>query len=355
MTSTNRYLPPNTLNNLLNELVKSESLLIIGKSVNQLPIYGLRLGNGPVKVLMWSQMHGNESTTTRAIIGLLEEFKTGKALKILDQLSLFIIPQLNPDGSNTYNRYNTNNVDLNRDAVKLTQPESIALRGVFDQFKPHFCFNLHDQRTIYAAGKKGSPSTLSFLSPSANLEGSITPARLTAMQVIIAIKNNIGNRLKNQIGRYDGTFNINCVGDLFTSLGTPTVLFEAGHYPMDYDRDTTLYFIKRSIIEGLKAICKEDYIHLNADEYQQIPENSKDYVDIIIHGVKISDAGETLSNQSLALQYEEVLDNNRILFQPKCLVYGKNLDLIGHQTFLISDLNIPDLIEFKTGKFIEIF
>ena len=141
---------------------------------------------------------------------------------------------------------------------------------------------------------------------------------------------------------------------MFTSLGTPMVLFEPGHYPMDYDRDTTLISL-RGLSEGLKAICKEDYIHLNADEYQQIPENSKDYVDIIIHGVKISDAGETLSNQSLELIIEEVLDNNRILFQPKCLVYGKNLDLIRHQTFLISDLNIPDLIEFKTGKFIEIF
>ena len=137
MTSANRYLPPNTLNNLLKVLVKSESLLIIGKSVNLLPIYALRLGNGPVKVLMWSQMHGNESTTTRAIIRILEEFKSGKALRILDQLSLFIIPQLNPDGSKAYKRCNANDVDLNRDAVNLTQPESVALKRVFDEFKPH--------------------------------------------------------------------------------------------------------------------------------------------------------------------------------------------------------------------------
>ena len=106
---------------------------------------------------------------------------------------------------------------------------------------------------------------------------------------------------------------------------------------------------------GLNVIAKEDYIHLSADEYQQIPENSKDYVDIIVHGVTISDGNEILNNQSLALQYEEVLDNNRILFQPKCLAYGRNLDLIGHQKFLISDLNIPDSIEFKTGKIIKIF
>ena len=104
-----------------------------------------------------------------------------------------------------------------------------------------------------------------------------------------------------------------------------------------------------------ESASKEDYIKFNADEYLQIPENSKDYIDIIVHGVTIHDGNETLSNQSLALQYEEVLDNNRILFQPKCLTYGRNLDLIGHQTFLISDLNIPDSIEFKTGKIIEIF
>ena len=174
-------------------------------------------------------MHGNESTTTRAIIRILEEFKAGKASMILNQLSLFIIPQLNPDGSMTYNRNNANDVDLNRDALNLTQPESAALRGVFDEFKPHFCFNLHGQRTIFAAGKKGKPSTLSFLSPSVNLEGSITQARLKAMQIITAIKNNLSTHLRNQIGRYDGAFNINCVGDLFTSLGAPTVLIEAGH------------------------------------------------------------------------------------------------------------------------------
>ena len=33
------------------------------------------------------------------------------------------------------------------------------------------------------------------------------------------------------IGRYDDSFNINCTGLLYYS-GVPTMLFEAGHYPM---------------------------------------------------------------------------------------------------------------------------
>ena len=124
---------------------------------------------------------------------------------------------------------------------------------------------------------------------------------------------------------------------------------------MDYNRDITLKLVRDAIIIGLNVIAKKDYIQFAAEEYFYIPENSNDYVDIIIHGVTIIDGDETLSNQSLALQYEEILDHNRILFQPKCVTYGVNLDLIGHQTLMISDLNIPDLITFKKGKFIEVF
>jgi hypothetical protein len=47
-----------------------------------------------------------------------------------------------------YTRLNANEVDLNRDSQNLTQPESKVLREIFDLFQPHYCFNLHDQRTI---------------------------------------------------------------------------------------------------------------------------------------------------------------------------------------------------------------
>ena len=110
-----------------------------------------------------------------------------------------------------YTRNNANDVDLNRDAVNLTQPESISLRAVFDKFKPNFCFNLHGQKTIYAAGKKGKPATLSFLSPAADRERLLTPARLKAMQIILSINRSLANKIPNQIARYDDCFNINCV------------------------------------------------------------------------------------------------------------------------------------------------
>ena len=355
LTSKNRYLPPKTVNGLLKGFENFQSLQTIGKSVNCLPIYGLKVGNGPIKVLLWSQMHGNESTATRAVLDILDRFNSSKETEILKNLSLFIIPQLNPDGSQAYTRNNANDVDLNRDAVNLTQPESISLRAVFDKFKPNFCFNLHGQKTIYAAGKKGKPASLSFLSPAADRERLLTQARLEAMQIILSINKSLANKIPNQIARYDDCFNINCVGDLFTSLGTPTILFEAGHSPDDYNRDTTVELIREAIMTGLKSIYNKDYLKFTADEYELIPENSKDYVDIIIQGVTIEDNGQVLENQSLAIQYDEVLEGNKISFKPKCVAYGKYLDIIGHKTISALDLNIDEPIDFKSDKIINIF
>jgi hypothetical protein len=40
---------------------------VIGKSVLGKPIYKYEIGSGKIRVFMWSQMHGNESTTTKAL------------------------------------------------------------------------------------------------------------------------------------------------------------------------------------------------------------------------------------------------------------------------------------------------
>ncbi|HMB63486.1 MAG TPA: hypothetical protein VKN36_10460, partial [Eudoraea sp.] len=44
---------------------------IPGFSVEERPIFAVNLGRGKTKVLMWSQMHGNESTTTKGVLDLI--------------------------------------------------------------------------------------------------------------------------------------------------------------------------------------------------------------------------------------------------------------------------------------------
>ena len=68
------------------------------------------MGTGSTKVLMWSQMHGNESTTTKSLLDLLRFLNTNPDW--LDNLQLSIIPILNPDGAKAYTRVNANQVDL---------------------------------------------------------------------------------------------------------------------------------------------------------------------------------------------------------------------------------------------------
>ena len=104
---------------------KIESLLSdfdhkqVGTSVKGLPIHAIRMGNGPIKVLIWSQMHGNESTSTKGIIDVLYFLKANPTL--LTPFSIQLIPMLNPDGAAAYTRVNANAVDLNRDAQQQSQ------------------------------------------------------------------------------------------------------------------------------------------------------------------------------------------------------------------------------------------
>ena len=68
-----------------------------GTSEEGQPIPLYRIGKGSKRILLWSQMHGNESTTTRALIDLFKLFATeGYPFA---NCQLYIIPMLNPDGS----------------------------------------------------------------------------------------------------------------------------------------------------------------------------------------------------------------------------------------------------------------
>jgi murein tripeptide amidase MpaA len=69
-------------------------------------------------------MHGNESTTTKALFDFLNVLHNGSALAIKLDTLLCCIPMLNPDGAKYLIHVNANEVDLNRDSQNLTQPES---------------------------------------------------------------------------------------------------------------------------------------------------------------------------------------------------------------------------------------
>ena len=52
----------------------------LGYSVNQETIYCINIGKGRTKVLIWSQMHGNESTSTKSLLDLMNAFNNNEFL-----------------------------------------------------------------------------------------------------------------------------------------------------------------------------------------------------------------------------------------------------------------------------------
>ena len=330
-TIQGRYITLDSIEPLLQKLNTNDQLKIIGKSVLGKPIYSYEIGEGKTKIFLWSQMHGNESTTTKSLFDFLNVLHSGSELaqQLLNAFTFCSIPMLNPDGATLYTRVNANKVDLNRDSQELTQPESKLLRAIFESFKPDYCFNLHDQRTIFGVNTTGKPATLSFLAPSYNEEREINESRLQAINLIASINEVLQEYLPNQIGRFDDSFNINCIGDMFQYLGVPTLLFEAGHFADDYEREKTRKYVFMALIASFKTLSENVIVSNGIDIYLNIPQNKAVFYDFIYKNIKINyDGIEKITN--FAAQYKEELIENQICFNAYISEIG-NLDgYFGH-------------------------
>ena len=323
-----RYISNNKIQTALEKVSQFFSVKTIGHSEEKRPIVSIDLGQGTTKVLLWSQMHGNESTTTKAIFDFLNVCsETNEFENLLRSYSIKFLPIINPDGAQKYTRINANEIDLNRDAQDLSQNESRVLRQVFDEFQPDFCFNLHGQRTIFGVGDSGVSSTLSFLAPAQDHERKVSVNRKRAMEVIANLNEQLQRDIPYGIGRYNDDFNINCVGDTLASLGIPTILYEAGHYPGDYDREVTRELIFKALYYGLYSISGEN--DSTFEDYFKIPDIKKNLFDIILRNVRISE--ENQKTEDVAIQFKEELKNDKVVFVPIVSKIGDLNGYFGHR------------------------
>ncbi|AWI26907.1 M14 family metallopeptidase [Flavobacterium pallidum] len=329
-----RYICNDHIEPILETLSASGSVEILGQSVSEKNIYGYRIGHGKTKILAWSQMHGNESTCTKALFDFFNFLSEKSAMqqKILSEYTFQFIPILNPDGAEAYTRVNANDVDLNRDAQDQSQPESVILRKVYDTFRPDYCYNMHDQRTIFGVADTGKPATVSFLAPSFNAARDHNEVRLKAIKVINAMDKTLQEFIPGQVGRFDDGFNINCVGDTFQFLGTPTILFEAGHFQGDYEREITRKYVFFALLSGLKSIHENVIVNNEIDYYLIIPQNNPNFFDFVYKNIKINyDSSDIITN--FAAQYKEELVDKTINFNAFVVKIGNLDDFFGHSEF----------------------
>lgn len=312
-----RYITNFRLESLLENLDKDIfKVSVAGKSVQQKNIYRIDFGTGKFKVLLWSQMHGNETTTTKSVFNFLEKLNESKKAEWLNFFSFTFLPILNPDGTEAFTRVNANNIDLNRDSVNLSQPESKLLRAVFEEIAPDLALNMHDQRSIFSAGSNPNPATLSFLAPAFNETCDINDVRTFAMQLIANMNNVLKSYAPDNIGRFDDSFNINCIGDMFTYLNVPTILFEAGFAVNDYQRKVAQNFVEISLENLFNAIISKDYEKFTVADYLKIPENEKNFVDIIIENYATTNP-DFYKYSQLPIVFKEKIINKQLILIPE--------------------------------------
>jgi len=266
----------------------------IGKSCENRDIFQINIGNGEKKILLWSQMHGNEPTATQTIFDLLNFFKNPKQFKneadsIINACKLFFVPMLNPDGAEQFQRRNAQQIDINRDAFKTISPESKLLMNSVDELKPDFGFNLHDQDIWYASGNTAYPATISFLAPAFDSEKTIDSKRKRSMQIIASMNTMLQQFIPGQTAKYNDDFMPTAFGDTIQQKGTSVMLIESGGYKNDPEKQFVRKLNFISILHALKIIADNSYQTESVDSYNKISPNVKNCLfDYIIRNAKFT-------------------------------------------------------------------
>lgn len=263
---------------------------LLGHSVEDRPIRMVSIGNGDIDVLMWSQMHGNESTATRSIVDLLSFIAENREQKsvnsLLQDLRIHFIPMLNPDGASRWTRENAIGIDLNRDALRLIAPESQILKRVRDSLNADYGFNLHDQSKYYNVERLSNEASISFLATAFDYEKSRSAGRDEAMQLISYLYQINQKYIPNHTGRYNDDFEPRAFGDNIQKWGTKLILIETGGFKNDPEKQfgRKLNFVL--IGSALEAIQKGLHKAISVEQYSQIPRNDRNLFDLKIEKVQ---------------------------------------------------------------------
>ena len=263
----------------------------LGESIQGRAINAVTLGSGPTTVLLWSQMHGDESAASMSLADLIHWFATSPDADSLrrtlaDRLTITMIPMLNPDGAERFIRENAIGVDINRDARRTATPEGRILRGVRDSIEADFGFNLHDQGTR-TAGEDGPLVAIALLAPAADSGRSWGPVRQRARKVSAVIVESLAPDLGSRMARYDDEFAPRAFGDNMQAWGTSTVLIESGIVVDDPQKQELRKLNVVALLSALHAIATGRYDDTPTAAYDELPMNNSVENDLLLLGGQI--------------------------------------------------------------------
>ncbi len=130
------------------DLIKSE---VITKSVEGRELFavyfskdGFGKDDSKIKVLIFAQQHGNEQSGKEGALLLINELLKPENQYLFDKIDFVLVPQMNPDGSEKNQRRNGNTMDLNRNHLILTEPETIGLHKLFNKYLFEVTMDVHE-------------------------------------------------------------------------------------------------------------------------------------------------------------------------------------------------------------------
>lgn len=311
-----------------------------GESFLGKPIYSIEIGNGPRRVLFWSQMHGDEPTATAALMDLFRYMQQPEQHDWLSswqhKLTLKFIPMLNPDGAEVCQRENAQGIDINRDALQLQTPEGRLLLSVAESFQPQFGFNLHDQNREYAVANTMKPATISLLAPAYNEAREINDSRGNAMRLIGDLIPTIESKVPGQLARYDDEYSKRSFGDTFSKMGISTILVESGGNYNDPNRQTAREINLHLYIAAINSITNRTFEKQTLEAYHSIPLNKEGGMhDLVIRNLTINSLNSYQTD--LAIDWPRGSDK-----QAQVSVIGDLSGIAGYQFFDASGFHLME-------------
>ena len=318
---TKRRFSASTWENLINAWSASPHFTVtqIGQTTELRPIHEVRFGVGPIPIIAWSQMHGDEATATMALADIFRFLTLDTAEyrlireKLHQKISIYVIPRLNADGAERWTRETALGIDMNRDAQAQNSVEARLLSSWADSKKPLFAFNLHDQNRLYSVGNSAHQTHIAFLATAGDEAGTWTPSRRRAAQLANRLTRFTQKYIPKKVAKWNDEFNARAFGDTFQSRGYGLLLLESGGAGWDLEKQSLRRMNAAILLDALVSIADESYLNEPRDLYTNLATNERQLFDIKIIQAPLDTQGKYRADIGLNL-VETALSSGEIAY-----------------------------------------
>lgn len=327
----------------------------VGRSNADREIYQMEFGRGPLKVFLWSQMHGDEPTATSALIDIFTVLQKNRdkawVKQIESSMTIRAVPMLNPDGAEFYIRRNLQGIDINRDAKNLETPEARLLKKLRDDWSPEIGFNLHNQNALTSVGNTDKQAAISLLVVYGDAAKTTSNGHERNRRVASAMAAALNQFIPGYIGRYDDDYTATAFGDNFSAWGTPVILIETGSL---HGKDE-MYLVKMNfvaILTALTSVAGGSEKAMSTSAYDALlPNSSGRIVHAVFRNANVIDqTAGTSTTADLAIVYER---RRQALASPTVVrQMGMFLKVAGLDEYDASGFNVVGRFQpLKQGSF----